>query len=139
MYIFFLSFQDSTDAFWLILVKSIVVGAVCAVGVLAILWWILVNGTYRKFDKNFRNKYVLSLIGNIPGFSKLQYNQDDGFLWEEIYHLSIIPLLDVIVDGKFIQALLSPNQPWVGSSNQRVIDVQTTLKQPDLTPVLWKS
>ena len=62
-----------------------------------------------------------------------------GFLWEEIYHLSIIPLLDVIVDGKFIQALLSPNQPWVGSSNQRVIDVQATLKQPDLTPVLWKS
>lgn len=89
-YVFYLSFKDSSDPLWLILVKSIVVGVVCAVGVLAFFWWILVSGTYRKFDKNFRNKYVVSLISNIPGFTKLQYHQDDGFLWEEIRDSGVV-------------------------------------------------
>ena len=62
-----------------------------------------------------------------------------GFMWNDICHLPVIPLLDVIVDGKFIQALLSPALPWVGSSNQRVIDVQKTLKQNSKAPILWES
>lgn len=37
--------------------------------------------------------------------------------------------VDVLVDGKFVQELLSPDIPWVGSSNQRVISVQESLKQ----------
>lgn len=89
-YVFYLSLQDSGDAFWLILVKSIVVGIVCALGVLVFLWWILVKGTYHKFDENFRNKYVISLISNVPGFTKLQYHQKDGFLWEEIQESGVV-------------------------------------------------
>ena len=52
-----------------------------------------------------------------------------GFLWEEIKNLPIIPYLDVIVDGEFKIELLDPQLYWKGSSNQRVIDVQATLKQ----------
>lgn len=89
-YVFYLSLRDGEDAFWLLLVKSIVVGGVCALGVMAFLWWLLVKGTYHKFDENFRNKYVLSLIGSLPGFTKLQYNQKDGFLWEEIRDAGVI-------------------------------------------------
>lgn len=35
---------------------------------------------------------------------------------------------DVLCDGRFVEKLKSPNKPWVGSENQRVIDVQKTLK-----------
>lgn len=37
--------------------------------------------------------------------------------------------IDVLCDGPFIKSLLSPEKPWVGSSNQRVIDVQKSLKE----------
>lgn len=44
------------------------------------------------------------------------------------YHLDTVKLIysdileyaDVIVDGKFIEALKSPDKHWVGSSNQRI-------------------
>ncbi|MFG6333843.1 MAG: anaerobic ribonucleoside-triphosphate reductase activating protein [Lachnospiraceae bacterium] len=50
-----------------------------------------------------------------------------GYLWEEIRRLDLIPYLDVLVDGRFVEELKDNNLPWRGSSNQRVIDVQTTL------------
>ncbi|MBD5100816.1 MAG: anaerobic ribonucleoside-triphosphate reductase activating protein [Clostridiales bacterium] len=51
-----------------------------------------------------------------------------GFEWEEISDLPIVPYLDVMVDGRFKLELLDPQLYWKGSSNQRVIDVQATLK-----------
>ena len=53
-----------------------------------------------------------------------------GFEWEDICYLSIMRYVDVLVDGQYIKELNSPNQPWVGSSNQRVIDVNKTLRDP---------
>ncbi len=50
-----------------------------------------------------------------------------GFLWEDICRLELIPYLDVLVDGRFVEELKDNNLPWKGSSNQRVIDVQMTL------------
>lgn len=51
-----------------------------------------------------------------------------GYLWEEICHLELIPYVDVVVDGRFVEELKDNNLPWKGSSNQRVIDVQMTLQ-----------
>lgn len=51
-----------------------------------------------------------------------------GFDWEDIKELEIIPLLDVIVDGRFVKPLLDAKLHWKGSSNQRVIDVRETLR-----------
>lgn len=51
-----------------------------------------------------------------------------GFDWEDIKELEIIPLLDVIVDGRFVKPLLDAKLHWKGSSNQRVIDVKETLR-----------
>ena len=51
-----------------------------------------------------------------------------GFDWDEIKELDIIPLLDVVVDGRFIKSLLDAKLHWKGSSNQRVIDVKETLR-----------
>lgn len=49
-----------------------------------------------------------------------------GFLYEEVCDLEIMNYIDVLVDGKFIQALNDNTLHWVGSSNQRIIDVQKT-------------
>jgi len=51
-----------------------------------------------------------------------------GYTWEEISSLPIIPLLDVVVDGRFVDELRDSRLHWKGSSNQRVIAVQETLQ-----------
>ena len=52
-----------------------------------------------------------------------------GGLWEEVKDMRVIPYLDVLVDGEFEVDKKDVNLHWVGSSNQRVIDVQKTLKE----------
>jgi anaerobic ribonucleoside-triphosphate reductase activating protein len=51
-----------------------------------------------------------------------------GFLWDEIKDISGIENVDTIVDGKFIEELKDNNLHWVGSSNQRIINVKEALK-----------
>ena len=41
----------------------------------------------------------------------------------------ILDCIDVICDGKFIEKLHDKSLKWVGSSNQRIIDVQKSLKE----------
>ncbi len=56
-----------------------------------------------------------------------------GFLFENyIKNKEIIKYLDVIVDGQFVDELKDPNLKWRGSSNQRVIDVQKTIKKGEI-------
>jgi anaerobic ribonucleoside-triphosphate reductase activating protein len=38
----------------------------------------------------------------------------------------------VLVDGEFVEELKDVNLPWVGSSNQRLIDVQETLNKKEV-------
>lgn len=59
-----------------------------------------------------------------------------GFKYEEVNDLPIMEYLDVLLDGEFIQELADEKLPWVGSSNQRVIDVQATRKTGKI--VLYK-
>lgn len=49
-----------------------------------------------------------------------------GYLYEEISDLEVLNYIDVLLDGPFKIELLSPNKKWVGSSNQRVIDIKET-------------
>lgn len=54
-----------------------------------------------------------------------------GFLYESILQSkklsSILPFIDVLVDGKYIAALRDEDLQFRGSSNQRIIDVQKSL------------
>lgn len=62
-----------------------------------------------------------------------------GFLWEDVKELPVIPLLDVLIDGRFIEDLFSPTKPWTGSSNQRVIDIKKTLLANEDNPIIWEN
>lgn len=53
-----------------------------------------------------------------------------GFLFEkELKDKEIMKYIDVLVDGPYVDELRSPLLKWKGSSNQRVIDVQSSLKE----------
>ena len=58
-----------------------------------------------------------------------------GSLFEEIRSLPFIPMIDVIVDGPYVEALRDVQLHWKGSRNQRVIDVKKTLTEGHI--VLW--
>ena len=51
-----------------------------------------------------------------------------GYKWEQVRDLEGIENLDVLIDGEFVQKLNDNNLHWVGSSNQRVINVKETLR-----------
>lgn len=56
-----------------------------------------------------------------------------GFLMDEyLMDKDILHYVDVLVDGRFQQELSSPTLKWKGSSNQRVIDVQASLKKKEI-------
>lgn len=55
-----------------------------------------------------------------------------GAMWEEARHYEIVKYLDVLVDGEFQIDKKNTELHWKGSSNQRVIDVQKTLKEGEV-------
>ena len=54
-----------------------------------------------------------------------------GDVWENIFHYPMMQFVDVLVDGEFKVELKDAKLLWKGSGNQRVIDVQKSLKQTD--------
>lgn len=56
-----------------------------------------------------------------------------GYTWAEIMDneemAGMMAYVDVLVDGRFVNDLLDVNYPWAGSTNQKVIDVQKSLKE----------
>ena len=55
-----------------------------------------------------------------------------GGLWEDVKNMKVVPYLDVLIDGEFEVEKKDVNLHWVGSSNQRVIDVQKTLEKGEV-------
>ena len=52
-----------------------------------------------------------------------------GFVFEDINSYLIMKYIDVLVDGKYIDEQRDLTLKWRGSHNQRVIDVQKSLRQ----------
>ncbi len=61
-----------------------------------------------------------------------------GFLMDrDLRGKEVLNYLDVLVDGQYIDELHNPTLKWKGSSNQRVIDVQASLKNDKI--ILFES
>ena len=77
-----------------------------------------------------------------------------GYTWEQIMYpviadinseqlkmlqmrKELVSKCDVLIDGRYVDELRDVSLHWRGSSNQRVINVQETLKQNQI--VLWES
>lgn len=52
-----------------------------------------------------------------------------GYTYETLENKEALEYLDVLVDGRYEDSLHDPRLKWKGSSNQRVIDVNKTLKE----------
>lgn len=53
-----------------------------------------------------------------------------GFLFDKnLKDTEVVKYIDVLVDGQYVDELHNPLLKWKGSSNQRVIDVQKSLKE----------
>ena len=80
----------------------------------------------RRLMEEIKEKY--------PDKTIWMYTGDE---WENILHYPMIKYVDVLVDGEFKADLKDTKILWKGSSNQRVIDVQASLKQTECSnPVL---
>ena len=79
-----------------------------------------ITNVVRKVKKNFPNIKIWCYT---------------GYLWEEVKDLPCMDYIDVLVDGEFKIDLKDITLPFCGSSNQRVIDVQKSLK---MGKVIWE-
>ncbi|MFV0345721.1 MAG: anaerobic ribonucleoside-triphosphate reductase activating protein [Bacteroidales bacterium] len=63
-----------------------------------------------------------------------------GYIFEHVVHSKrlskILPYIDVLVDGRYMEALHDSDLQFRGSSNQRIVDVQRSLKAGEV--VLWR-
>lgn len=68
----------------------------------------------------------------------MNYNQSCVEKIEEIYSIrkNIISLCDIMIDGRFIDSQKNSTLKWRGSQNQRVIDIQNSIKKS--TVVLYE-
>lgn len=95
------------------------------------------------------------LLELITEFKQLYPNKTiwlyTGYTWDEIFGYNpsiytditkyndmairkqIISLCDILVDGRYVDELRDVSLKWRGSSNQRVIDIQNSLKQGQVT------
>ncbi len=94
----------------------------------------------------------LSILGgepmhpsNIEGTTKLakafkeKYPNKNLWVWsgfkfdEELKDKEVLNYIDVLVDGTYNDELHDPTLKWRGSSNQRVIDVQKSIKNKEIS------
>lgn len=81
-----------------------------------------VRGLMKEIKKKYPNKTIWLYTGDT---------------WEDVMHYPIMKYVDVLVDGEFMIDLKDTKLLWKGSSNQRVIDVQASLRQTDpANPIL---
>ncbi len=72
----------------------------------------------KQFKQAFPEKNVWAWTG---------YKMD-----KDLQNKEVLKYLDVLIDGQYVDELHDPTLKWKGSSNQRVIDVQKSLKKNEI-------
>lgn len=111
-------------------------------------WWDIESGSRKSMDEVFSaltsDSFNVSILGgeplmqydNVVELCKRIKSETDKTIWLwsgytfefiQSHYPLILLYIDVLVDGQFVKAKSLPNLKWRGSSNQRVIDVKSTL------------
>jgi len=94
------------------------------------------NVTFTGGDPLIQVNEFTELAKKIKTFTHKNIWCYTGFTFEQInksQKLSqILPFLDVLVDGKYMNNLYNEDLPFRGSSNQRIIDVPKTLQTEEI-------
>lgn len=93
------------------------------------------NVTFTGGDPFYQQEAFAELATRIKQETRKTIWCYTGFLFEELGKSPLLPLIDVLVDGPFILAQRDTDLMFKGSPNQRIIDVQATLKEGNI--VLW--
>ena len=80
-----------------------------------------IDGT-TKLAREFKEKYPDKNLWVWSGFKFEDYLKDK----------EVLKYVDVLVDGQYVDELHNPKLEWRGSENQRVIDVQKSLKEKNV-------
>jgi len=80
-----------------------------------------IDGTL-KLAKKFKEKYPNKTIWSWTGFL---FDRD-------LKDKEVMKYIDVLIDGQYVDSLHDFTLKWRGSSNQRVIDVQASLKKNEV-------
>ena len=83
---------------------------------------VLSSKNYKNNDKNCGDCIIID-----TGLKAIIY--DCGC---EEHAKEVVKYLDVLVDGQYMDDLHNPTLKWKGSSNQRVINVQESLKKNEV-------
>jgi anaerobic ribonucleoside-triphosphate reductase activating protein len=55
-----------------------------------------------------------------------------GYLWNDIKNIENIKYIDTLVDGEFIESFKDTKAEWIGSTNQRIINVKKSLETGEI-------
>ena len=92
----------------------------------------LLGGEPLQQDYNDMYNFLMTIYNVVKKYNKTIWMYS-GYTYEEIlqdkHKFQIIQLCDVLVDGRYIERLRDLRLKFRGSSNQRIIDVQQSLKQ----------
>lgn len=98
------------------------------------------NVTFSGGDPMYQAEGFTELARAIKSCTKKNIWCYTGFTFEALLKMpkqrALLELIDVLVDGPFVDSLKDSDLLFRGSSNQRLIDVQASLKTG--TVVLWK-
>lgn len=91
------------------------------------------NVTFSGGDPFYQVEGVTQLAKEIKSHSNKTIWCYSGYRFEDILSNSklsqLLTYVDVLVDGPFIEEQKVDNKPFVGSSNQRLIDVSASLRE----------
>lgn len=90
-----------------------------------------IKGTYNKkiwLYTGYTWEYLYKEQKYTNRYPSIQYEQYSNIIHRGL----IIPLVDVLIDGQFIDELKDLTLPFRGSSNQRLIDVKKTIERGEI-------